>query len=619
MLLILDNSEHLVDAVAEFVAATTTRAARVSVLVTSREALGVHGEHVALLASLPLPTAADTASVLASDAGALFVARAAEARGEFSVDATTAQSVHDLCARLDGIPLAIELAAAQTKMMTPAEILKRLDKQFRLLTGGRRTRLERHQTLRAAIDWSYDLLTDEERALLNRLAVCVGGFDLDSAMAIAAGIGTEEFDAVELLASLVAKSLVERNERHGVTRYRLLEMIRQYAAEQLNTTGAAEAARDDHSRYYRAVATLLSGEAATPAGFDALERLDTETANIAAAGRWLLATDRVAELMAFFRELPFVDPFATPITTMDELADIAAEAIERPDAPSHLGFVEACYGVSNRAFFDGDMATWRSLERTAQSSPHSDASAVAIYMRAPIAIFDGDAEDAARWNRRAVEQARLDGDPAQLAFLLGQLSQFEWLTEEELGLRTAEDALAVARTTGSPVVTLHPLVALTFAARYLDPERALAAAAEVLRDDATQRRIPSNLVRASVAGIRVATGQVADGLAALRETLHSYDDAGERSVFTIVLSDLAALLAPINQSAAADLAVLAEGDAIAPFAAFGRPDLAGLAKERSVDVASARARVAKLSPDDATALVFSTIDRLIAEHGTDRA
>ena len=181
------------------------------------------------------------------------------------------------------------------------------------------------------------------------------------------------------------------------------------------------------------------------------------------------------------------------------------------------------------------------------------------------------------------------------------------------------DALAVARTTGSPVVTLHPLVALTFAARHLDPERALAAAAEVLRDDATQRRIPSNLVRASVAGIRVATGQVADGLAALRETLHSYDDAGERSVFTIVLSDLAALLAPINQSAAADLAVLAEGDAIAPFAAFGRPDLVGLAKERSVDVASARARVAKLSPDDATALVFSTIDRLIAEHGTDRA
>ena len=616
LLLILDNCEHLVNAVAEFVAATTTRAARVSVLVTSREALGVHGEHVAPLASLPLPTAADTASVLASDAGALFVARAAEARGEFSVDATTAQSVHDLCARLDGIPLAIELAAAQTKMMTPAEILKRLDKQFRLLTGGRRTRLERHQTLRAAIDWSYDLLTDEERALLNRLAVCVGGFDLDGAIAIAAGIGTEEFDAVELLASLVAKSLVERNERHGVTRYRLLEMIRQYTAEQLNATGAAIATRDDHGRYYRSVAIHLGIEAATPDGFDALERLDTETANIAAAGRWLLATDRVVELLAFYRALPFVDPFAIPITTMDELADIAAEAIERPDAPSHLGFVEACYWVSNRAFFDGDMATWRSLERTAQSSPHSDASAVATYMRAPIAIFDGDAEDAARWNRRAVEQARLDGDQAHLAFLLGQLSQFEALAEPAVGLRTAEEALAVARATGSPVVSLFPLVALTTTANNVNPKRALDAADEALRDDATQRQIISNIVRGNVARIRVATGHIADGLTAFREALRSYDDAGERSVFTIILSDLAALLVPIDPLAAADLATLAEGDAIAPFTAFARPDLAAFAEVRPANVASARDRVAKLSPDDATALVFSTIDRLIAEHGT---
>jgi len=616
VLLLVDNCEHLVSAVASFVTSTTARAPRVSVLATSREALGVPGERTFPLRSLRVPEARDGLSVLASEAGGLFVARAVEARGDLAMDATNAAAVHDLCARLDGIPLAIELAAAQTKMMTPAEILKRLDKQFRLLTGGRRTRLERHQTLRAAIDWSYDLLTDEERALLNRLAVCVGGFDLDGAMAIAAGIGAEEFDAVELLASLVAKSLVERNERHGVTRYRLLEMIRQYAAEQLNATGAAIAARDDHGRYYRSVAIHLGIEAATPDGFDALERLDTETANIAAAGRWLLATDRVVELLAFYRALPFVDPFAIPITTMDELADIAAEAIERPDAPSHLGFVEACYWASNRAFFDGDMATWRSLERTARSSPHSDASAVAIYMRAPIAIFDGDAEDAARWNRRAVEQARLDGDQAQLAFLLGQLSQFESLAEPAVGLRTAEEALAVARATGSPVVSLFPLVALTTTANNVNPERALDAADEALRDDATQRQIISNIVRGNVARIRVATGHIADGLTALREALRFYDDAGERSVFTIILSDLAALLVPIDPLAAADVAALAEGDAIAPFAAFGRPDLAAFAEARPANVASARDRAAKLSPDDATALVFSTIDRLIAEHGT---
>ena len=228
-------------------------------------------------------------SVLASEAGALFVARASEARGELALDDANAQAVHDLCVRLDGIPLAIELAAAQTKVMTPGEILTRLDKQFRLFTGGRRTSLERHQTLRAAIDWSYDLLTDDERALLDRLSVCVGGFDLDAVVAIAAGTGADEFEAFELLASLVAKSLVERNERDGVTRYRLLEMIRQYAAEQLNATGAAETARDDHARHYLALAIALFGEMSTAADYEALDRLDAETANIAAAGRWLLA------------------------------------------------------------------------------------------------------------------------------------------------------------------------------------------------------------------------------------------------------------------------------------------------------------------------------------------
>ena len=326
----LDNCEHLVGAVASFVTATTAHAARVSVLATSREALGVRGEHISPLSSLAVPDRPDAVSVLASEAGALFVARASEARGELELDDTNAQAVHDLCVRLDGIPLAIELAAARTKMMTPSEILTRLDQQFRLLTGGRRTSLERHQTLRAAIDWSYDLLTDDERALLSRLSVCVGGFDLDAAVALAAGAGADEFDAFELLASLVAKSLVERNERDGVTRYRLLEMIRQYAAEQLTATDAAETARDDHARHYLALANALLGDVSTAADYEALERLDTETPNIAAAGRWLLATDRVAELVAFFGDLPFADWFALPVATPDELGAIAVKPSEFP-------------------------------------------------------------------------------------------------------------------------------------------------------------------------------------------------------------------------------------------------------------------------------------------------
>ncbi|HUZ83632.1 MAG TPA: adenylate/guanylate cyclase domain-containing protein, partial [Gaiellales bacterium] len=166
LLLVIDNCEHLVDAAAAFVSSTTAAATRVSVLATSREALGVRGEQIFPLPSLGLPMSADAVSVLASEAGALFVARAGEAGSAPDLDGPTATAVYDLCVRLDGIPLAIELAAARTAMMTPAEIVARLDRQFQLLTGGRRTRLERHQTLRAAIDWSYDLLDHDERGLL---------------------------------------------------------------------------------------------------------------------------------------------------------------------------------------------------------------------------------------------------------------------------------------------------------------------------------------------------------------------------------------------------------------------------------------------------------------------
>ena len=260
------------------------------------------------------------------------------------------------------------------------------------------------------------------------------------------------------------------------------------------------------------------------------------------------------------------------------------------------------------------MATYRSLVDLMQSSPHSDESTVAIFMRAVPAIFDGDAEGAARWSEQAVEHARLGGDQMLLAFLLAQLSGFQQVHDPELGLRTAERALAVARATGSAVASLYPLLAITTSARYLDPKRALEAADEALRDDSTQRQIVSNIVNGNVGDIRFANGQVIEGLAAFRGALRSYDDAGARTIFTICLGELAAALAPIDPLSAVELAALAESDGIAPFAAFGLPDLATLAEERPTDVASARDRVAKLSSDDATAVVFTTIDRLVAEH-----
>src|SRR5262249_32054335 len=160
-----------------------------------------------------------------------------------SVDSANLGAVAELCRRLDGIPLALELAAARTAAMEPADIVDRLDNRFRLLTGGRRGVLERHQTLRAAIDWSYMLLDDDERALLGQLSTFVGSFDLPAVLATS---GREELETIDLLTSLVAKSLVERPVDRG-GRYRLLETIRQYALERLDEEGMAAAARDRHA------------------------------------------------------------------------------------------------------------------------------------------------------------------------------------------------------------------------------------------------------------------------------------------------------------------------------------------------------------------------------------
>jgi predicted ATPase/class 3 adenylate cyclase len=616
LLLVLDNCEHLVGAVSAFVTVTTAHAARVSILATSREALGVRGEHISPLRSLEVPEGADPVSVLASEAGALFVDRASDARGELVLDGANASAVHDLCVRLDGIPLAIELAAAQTKVMAPVEIVSRLDKQFRLLTGGRGTSLERHQTLRAAIDWSYDLLADEERALLERLSVCVGGFDLDAAVTIAAGIGADEFEAYELLASLVAKSLVERNEREGVTRYRLLEMIRQYAAEWLDANGTAEAARDDHAAHYLALAVTLFGEMSTAADYDALDRLEVETANIAAAGRWLLATDRVAELMQFFDDVPFFDSFSAPRTTVEELGGIAGETVERTGASALPGFATACWIASAPTLVDGDFTKRDHFIELATAVAGDDPPATTSMMEGMVAaVHAGEFEVAASLTQRAVERARRDDDPAQLVWILAGSAIFEAMHGSDHALAIAEEALAIARRQAGSVIRLQPLIAVMGAAVKTHPERVLEAAEELARIDRTRRQGSATAVQYLSANIRIRRGEIAQGLTEWREVIRSFDHDGLRHNLALSLSALAAALVDVNPMIAVEIAAIVESNAIAPVAAFATTTLAQLVEDFPAEVDAARVRAATMSYQDALAFLFHTIDALIAEHG----
>src|ERR1700735_3943666 len=272
ILVVLDNCEHLLDASAALISALLATAAGLTLLTTSREPIGVTGEVSWRVPSLSLD---DEAIELFSD-------RARHARPEFSVTDDNATVVSEICRRLDGLPLAIELAAARVRALSLAEILESLHDRFRLLTGGARTAVRRQQTLRASVDWSHALLTEPERVLFRRLAVFMGGFDLDGAQSVCGGGDVERYQVLDQLALLVDKSLVVADDIGGSTRYRLLETMRQYALEKLGESGEADVVRTRHRDYYTALADKLD----LPAGSDyeqRLEQADTEIDNLRAA------------------------------------------------------------------------------------------------------------------------------------------------------------------------------------------------------------------------------------------------------------------------------------------------------------------------------------------------
>ena len=245
LLLILDNCEHLIEATARVADTLLIACSAVSLLATSREALAVRGEHAHHIRLLDVPTRSGgitAAQAIEHSAVRLFVERAGLALGRFSLDDETAPVVAEICRRLDGIPLAIELAAPRLKMLKPVDLLARLDDRLRLLTGGSRTALPRQQTLRALIEWSYALLSEAEQALLRRLGVFGGSFALDAVAAVAAGHPIGEWESFDLLANLVDKSLVMPLVGEGETRYRMLETTRAFALEKLAGSDEADVA-----------------------------------------------------------------------------------------------------------------------------------------------------------------------------------------------------------------------------------------------------------------------------------------------------------------------------------------------------------------------------------------
>ena len=285
LLLILDNCEHVIEASSQVAQQLLRACPQLKIIASSREALGVDGETVYRVPSLSLPDHAEGA-IMEFEATRLFIERATKAEPRFHLTDHNASSIAQICLRLDGIPLAIELAAARVKVFTPEQIAEQLDDRFKLLTGGSRTALPRQQTLRALIDWSYQSLNEFEQRALRRLAVFSGGWTFEAAEAI---VG--ESDALDGLLGLVNKSLVNVEEQDAESRYRFLETIRQYAIEKLLESGEAVKVRDRHLDYFleRMKQTPESEEriyGALPDDVDWLDRMELEHANLRAALEW---------------------------------------------------------------------------------------------------------------------------------------------------------------------------------------------------------------------------------------------------------------------------------------------------------------------------------------------
>lgn len=365
LLLIMDNCEHILAAVADLSAVLLRACPNLRILATSREPLGVTGEASFRVPSLPLPQAQHLSSPGDANQYAamrLFVERAVLYQPAFKVTPANVSAIAEISRRLDGIPLAIELAAARIKVLSVEQIAARLDDRLRLLTGGARTGLPHHQTLRAAMDWSYDLLDGEERALFRRLAVFVGGFGLEAAEGACAGGGIEPGAILDLLARLVDKSLVAVEEAaNGEARYRLLETIRRYGMDRFVEAGEAEAIRGRHRDYFVQFAGRAELRLRGPEQKIWLDRLEAEYDNFRAALEWAMADRsgaeaglRLAGALWWFWEVRGYWP---------EGRQWLREALDRAEEASAAVRIKALTAASSLALRSGDIKIADELAR----------------------------------------------------------------------------------------------------------------------------------------------------------------------------------------------------------------------------------------------------------------
>jgi predicted ATPase/class 3 adenylate cyclase len=505
LLLVIDNCEHLLESVGDLVDTLGRSCGGLAVLATSREGLGLEGEQNLTVPSLSTPAAtADLDEIAQSDAVSLFVERARRADADFALGAQNAHEVLQVCRRLDGVPLAIELAAAQVAAMTPAELAHGLDRRFETLSGGRRRAVERHQTLRATIDWSYDLLAESERRLLDRLAVFAGGCTREGAEAVCAGPPVEERGLFNLLRGLVAKSLVVAERADRGTRYRLLETIREYGEERLAASGETERLRDLHARYYAQFLGQVAVEIHGPQENQARKALIAERENLVAAMNHAIDTGNVDLAMPLL-------PIPAARVQLGSVYYLLVESLlELPGAADHPRYPYALTVAAMWTAIQGDLDTAAARSRDAAAAaerlgdPGRDAEQEIHVTQFLIAHALGIEDEGAAHLERIVEIIQSSG---RAGTALGLLSLRHSNTGDiDAAIAAATEGLALSRREGMPSAIISNLTALSNALADRDPERARS----LWRESVDMRKAPgyedwnwSGAVNAVWVGVRL--------------------------------------------------------------------------------------------------------------------
>lgn len=355
MVVVVDNCEHLIDAAAGLIDDILNAAPKVSVIATSRELLGISGEVSYRLRSMAVPDRdeLDLQEIRSADAIGLFAERATAGRPDFAVTSENASTVADICRRLDGMPLAIELAAARLRSFSLEQIASYLDQRFRLLTGGARTAMPRQQTLTAAIDWSYRLLSGPEKALFRRLSVFSGGFTFEAVETICSGDPIAELDVLELLPALVDKSLVVVDEVHGASRYGLLETLRQYARDRLDEESGSDEWRRRHAHFFgRLSGPEIRRRIWGPDGPQIRREIQAEMANLRQAMTWAIGAEEtelaIASLYPYSRVSLARGQWSELLSWCEQIADQVTEETPPLDKASWL----TTYGAAH--YLGGD-------------------------------------------------------------------------------------------------------------------------------------------------------------------------------------------------------------------------------------------------------------------------